>query len=78
VIKAYTVEQMEEGHPGIRGKLRGWITKADAGDPTFGWLRMCIIRIGRSVLINDVEFRLHLYAHTGTPPAPARNNKLTA
>jgi len=62
----------EAEHPGVKGRLRGWIHRADADDPNFHWLRLCVLRIGRSTLIDEVRFRDELYQRTARPPAPSR------
>jgi len=71
-IRAFTVDQIEAEHPGLKGRLRQWIHRADAGDPEFRWLTFCIIRVARSVLIDEVRFRDSLYQRTAIPAAPAR------
>ena len=71
-IRAFTVDQIEAEHPGIKGRLRAWIHRADAGDPDFRWLTFCIIRVARSVLIDEVRFRDSLYQRTAIPAAPSR------
>lgn len=71
-IRAYSVEQIEAEHPGIKGRLRGWIKRADAGDAAFAWLKFCVIRIERSVFIDEVRFRDSLYQRTAIPAAPSR------
>jgi hypothetical protein len=69
---ACTVEQIEERHPGVKGRLRQWIHRADAGDPAYAWLKFCVIRIERSVLLDEVRFRDSLYQRTAIPAAPSR------
>jgi hypothetical protein len=72
-----TVKQVEERHPGLAGRLRQWIHRADCGDPEFALLRPAIVRIGRSVFISEPHFRAFVGEHRGTiPPAPPRNKKL--
>jgi hypothetical protein len=73
-VRAYSIEQIEAEHPGIRGRLRTCIHRADSGDPELSWLRFCVIRIGRSVLIDEVRFRDSLYQRTAIPAAPSRRN----
>lgn len=72
-ISAHTIDQVEAKHPGIAGRLRGWIHRADAGDVELAWLRFCVIRVGRSVLIDEVRFRDSLHQRTAIPAAPPRN-----
>jgi hypothetical protein len=76
-LRAYTVDQIEGEHPGIKGRLRQWIKRADAGDPDYRWLVLCVIRIAGSVLIDEVRFRDSLYQRTAIPPAPSRRNGRT-
>ncbi len=71
-MRACTKDQIEEAHPGVKGRLSQWIYRADAGDPEMVWLKFAIIRIGRTVLIDDVRFRDGLYQRTAIPAAPAR------
>src|SRR5947207_1515526 len=48
-----TVPQIEEKHPALKGRMRTWIHRADCGDPEFAWLRIAVVRIGRSVFVSD-------------------------
>lgn len=73
-LRAYTVDQIEAEHPGIKGRLRQWIARADAGDTDFRWLIFCTIRVGRSVLIDEVRFRNSLYERTAIPAQPSRRS----
>jgi len=72
-IRALTVPQTEEQHPGFKGRLREMIKRAYSNDPDYAWLRFCIIRLGRSLYIDDIRFRESLYQRTALPPAAARN-----
>jgi hypothetical protein len=71
-IRAYTVDQIEADNPGLKGRLRTWIKRADAGDPAFAWLKFCVIRVERSVFIDEVRFRDALHQRTAIPAAPSR------
>jgi hypothetical protein len=73
-IRAFTINQIEAEHPGLKGRLPTWIKRADAGDPAFAWLKFCIIRVARSVFIDDVRFRDSLHQRTAIPAAPSRRN----
>lgn len=73
-LRAYSIEQIEAEHPGVKGRMRAWIHRADAGDVDFAWLKFCVIRVGRSVLIDEVRFRDSLYQRTAIPAAPSRRN----
>jgi hypothetical protein len=77
-MRVLTVEQTEEAHPAFKGRLRRWITRADAGDDDFRWLALATLRISGSLFIDDVKFRDGLYQRTATPPRPARNKKAAA
>lgn len=70
--RAFTVLQTEARHPGVAGRLRTWIHRADAGDASFAGLKPAILRIGRSVLIDEVTFTDFLQQRSGLPPAPDR------
>lgn len=74
-IRAYSIDQIEAEHPGIKGRLRQWIKRADAGDVAFAWLKRCVIRVERSVLIDEIRFRDSLYQRTAMPPAPRKAAK---
>ena len=71
-LRAYSIDQIETEHPGVKGRLRQWIARSDADDPAFAWLKFCVIRVGRSVLIDEVRFRDSLYQRTAIPAAPSR------
>jgi hypothetical protein len=71
-LRAYSVDQIEAEHPGVKGRMRTWIKRADAGDPDFAWLKFCVIRVARSVLIDEIRFRDSLYQRTAIPAAPSR------
>lgn len=71
-LRAYSVHQIEAEHPGVRGRLRTWIARADAGDPDFAWLKFCVIRVARSVFIDETRFRDSLHQRTAIPAAPSR------
>lgn len=72
-MRVYTIDQIEADHTGLKGRLRQWIHRADAGDPSYRWLIFCIVRVGGSILIDDVKFRDGLHQRTAITPAPARN-----
>lgn len=71
-LRAYSVLQTEARHPGVAGRLRSWIHRADAGDASFAGLKPAILRIGRSVLIDEATFTDFLRQRSGLPPAPDR------
>jgi hypothetical protein len=71
-IRVYSIDQIEAEHPGIKGRLRRWIQRADAGDVDFAWLKFCVIRVAGSVFVDEVRFRDSLYQRTALPAAPSR------
>lgn len=71
-LRAWTIDQIEAEHPGIKGRLRQWVARADAGDTDFRWLKLCTIRVARSVFIDEVKFRASLYEHTAMPSQSSR------
>jgi len=75
-VVVYTVDQIEAAHPGLKGRMRQWIKRADAGDPDFCWLSLCIIRVGRSVFIDETKFRDSLHQRTAIPASPPRRRAL--
>lgn len=74
-LRCLTVNQIEAMHPGCAGRVRGWIKRADAGDPAFHQLKLAVARVGRSVLIDEIRFTNWLYESTAGVPAPARNRE---
>ena len=73
-----TVDQTEAQHPGIKGRLRQWIKHADAGDPEYRWLSLCVLRVAGSVFIDDVKFRDQLHQRTALPPRARKHIKSKA
>ena len=72
-MRVFTVDQIEAEHPGLKGRVRQWIKRADAGDPSYRWLIFCVVRVAGSVLIDDIKFRDALHQRTAIIPAPSRN-----
>ena len=72
-LRLFTVNQLEAAHPGVAGRVRGWIKRADAGDPAFIALRRAVVRVGRSVLLDEIKFRDFCYQRSAAPPTPGRN-----
>jgi len=68
-----TVEQTEAQHPGLEGRLRGYILQADLNSPEFAGLRDAIVRLGRSVYIDEVKFLEWIATRRASPPDRARN-----
>jgi len=73
-MRMLTVDQTEEAHPAFKGRLRAWIHRADANDPDFTGLSLAVVRVGRSIFIDDVRFREFLYQRSAMPPAPSRRD----
>ena len=71
-MRVYTVDQIEAEHAGLRGRVRQWIKRADAGEPEYRWLSLCVIRVAGSVFIDEVRFRDSLHQRTAIPAAPSR------
>jgi hypothetical protein len=68
-----TVTQAEEAHPATKGRLRTWMVKSDCGNPDFAGLRDAVVRLGRSVYIDEPFFVAWLRSRAGAPPSPSRN-----
>jgi hypothetical protein len=68
-----SVPQFEERHPGFRGRTRRLIFEADNGEPECIGLRPAIIRLRRSVLIDEALFLQWLVSHAAMPKSPARD-----
>jgi hypothetical protein len=68
-----TIQQFEERHPGTKNRMRHYILHADAGCAGYDGLKVCVIRIGRSVMLDESGVLDWLSSHSGHPPSPARN-----
>lgn len=68
-----TVNQLEEKHTALKGRVRQFILRADLAAPDYVGLRDAVIRLGRSVYIDEVRFLDWFRGHSGNPPAQARN-----
>lgn len=68
-----TIKQFEERHPATANRMRGWILHADAGFHGFCGLKACVIRVGRSVMLDEGGVLEWLASHSGRPPSAARN-----
>ncbi len=73
-MRLLTVEQIEEAHPALRNRTRAWIHRADANDPDFAGLRLAVVRVGRSIFIDEIRFREFLYQRSAMPPSPSRRS----
>lgn len=68
-----TVSQFEERHPGTRGRLRKFILRADLGMSAYQDLASAIIRLGRSVMLDEARVLSWLHTRTNQTRSPARN-----
>lgn len=68
-----TVAQLEEAHPALKGRVRGYIVRADYNSGGFDGLRDAVVRIGRSVYIDEPRFLGWVQSHRGAAPALPRN-----
>lgn len=68
-----TVNQFEERHPATKNRMRGWIMRADLNLPGFSELSDAVIRIGRSVMLDEAAVLAWLQAHKNQPKSRARN-----
>ena len=71
-MRLLTVSQAEDKHPAMQGKARDWIRRADAGNPDYVSLRRAIVRVGRSVFLNDYALTEFFYQRSAMPPASSR------
>ena len=72
-----TVKQVEERHPGFKGRLRSYIHRSDSGDPIFSGLRLAVVRIGRSLFLSDEALRKWIDENrAASGPAPPRNRRV--
>jgi hypothetical protein len=67
------IQQFEERHPGTKGRMRHYILHADSGCAGYEGLRSCVIRIGRSVMLDEAGVLEWLATHSGQPASPPRN-----
>lgn len=68
-----TIKQFEERHPGTKNRMRNYVLRADAGISGFEGLRASVIRVGRSVMLDESGVLDWLSSCCGNPPSPARN-----
>jgi hypothetical protein len=71
-MRLVTVEQAEATNPALKGRTRAWIHKADTGHPEYIGLRRAIVRVGRSLFINEHALHEWLAQRAAMPPAPSR------
>lgn len=68
-----TVRQFEDKHTGTKGRMRGYIFRADLGVPDFEGLRGAVIRVGRTVLLDEGAVLAWMGTRTQQPKGAARN-----
>lgn len=68
-----TVTQFEERHPGTRKRMRGFILRSDIGYPDYVGLRDAVIRVGRTVLLDEAAVIRWLEARKRQPRSEGRN-----
>ena len=68
-----TVLQFEERHPGTSGRMRGYIMRADLGLPDYTGLSDAVIRIGRTVMLDEAAALKWLQSRLHQPKSRARN-----
>lgn len=68
-----TVSQFEEKHPATKNRMRGWIMRADLNVPGFVGLSEAVVRIGRSVILDESCVLKWLETCKGQRKSKARN-----
>ena len=68
-----TIAQLEEAHPGFKGRTRGYILRADLNSPDFAGLRDAVVRMGRSVYVDELRFLGWTMSRRAAAPDKARN-----
>src|SRR5688572_29911012 len=68
-----TVPQIEERHPALKGRMRGYILRADLGLSQYVGLADAVIRVGRSVMLDEVAVLKWLEGRKHQPRSRARN-----
>ncbi len=68
-----TVDQFEEKHPATKHRVRGWIMRADLNLPDFAGLSDAVIRVGRSVMVDEAAALQWLSTRKHQPKSRARN-----
>jgi hypothetical protein len=68
-----TVAQFEALHPGLKNRMRGYIMRADIGLGDYAGLAEAIIRVGRSVVIDESAAIRWLRSRAGQPKSRGRN-----
>ena len=68
-----TIQQFEEKHPGTQGRMRGYIFRADVGLPIYVGLCDAVIRVGRTVMLDESRVLKWLESRSHQPKSRARN-----
>jgi hypothetical protein len=68
-----TVAQLEQAQPALKGRVRGFVLRADLNIPDYAGLRDAIVRLGPSVYIDEPRFNSWLNTRRGTAPNGPRN-----
>lgn len=68
-----TVAQLEAAHPALKGRVRSFVVRADCYQAGYDGLREAVVRIGRSVYIDEPRFLGWVQTHRGAAPAQPRN-----
>jgi hypothetical protein len=68
-----TVSQYETKNPGLKNRMRGYILRADLNSPDFAGLREAIVRIGRSVYLDEPRADSWLNTRRSCSPTRPRN-----
>jgi hypothetical protein len=68
-----TVSQLEEKHPALKGRLRGYILRADLGFSLYAGLADAVIRVGRSVMVDEAAALRWLETRKHQPRSRGRN-----
>jgi hypothetical protein len=68
-----TVSQFEDRHPAMKGRMRGYILRADLGLSLYAGLADGVIRIGRSVMLDESAVLRWLEGRKHQPRSRSRN-----
>ena len=72
-VRLITVPQAVERHPAFEGRIRGFIVRADRQEPDYAGLRAAIVRIGRSVYLDEYKFLDWVDSRRAAAPDAPRN-----
>jgi hypothetical protein len=68
-----TVSQIEDKHPALQGRMRGYIMRADLGLSNYEGLSVAVIRVGRTVMLDESAVLHWLESRTQQPKSRPRN-----